>query len=156
LYLGRDGRAEDTPAAEGLAWSGSHGARRPPRRRVEGPRQCSAGAWPRQRRSRPAARRAPPGSARGGVRRFGTNSAGQDRRAARPRSPRGRASTGGDRMIDTEQVRARLEEERKRVQDAIDNIHQENPGSLADETEEPTFQDNHLGDIATATFDREM
>ena len=58
--------------------------------------------------------------------------------------------------IDTEVFRTRLEEERKRVQDAIDNIHQENPGSLGDETEEPTFQDNHMGDVATATFDREM
>ena len=39
---------------------------------------------------------------------------------------------------------------------AIDNIHAENPGSLGDETDEPTYQDNHLGDVATATFDREM
>jgi RNA polymerase-binding protein DksA len=58
--------------------------------------------------------------------------------------------------IDTEQFRTRLLEERKRVVDAIDNIHSENPGSLGDETEEPLFQDNHLGDIATATFEREM
>ena len=47
-------------------------------------------------------------------------------------------------------------EERQRVVDAIDNIHAENPGSIGEETEETTFQDNHLGDIATATFDREM
>jgi DnaK suppressor protein len=59
-------------------------------------------------------------------------------------------------VIDTEHFRARLLEERKRVVDAIDNIHSENPGSLGDETEEPLFQDNHLGDIATATFEREM
>jgi DnaK suppressor protein len=58
--------------------------------------------------------------------------------------------------VDTEHFRRRLEEERKRVVDAIDNLHAENPGSLADETDEPSFQDNHLGDIATATFDREM
>jgi RNA polymerase-binding protein DksA len=58
--------------------------------------------------------------------------------------------------LDTEQFRERLLEERRRVVDAIDNIHTENPGSLGDETDEPTFQDNHLGDIATATFDREM
>jgi DnaK suppressor protein len=58
--------------------------------------------------------------------------------------------------IDTEQFRSRLLEERKRVVGAIDNIHAENPGSLADETEEAMFQDNHLGDIATATFEREM
>jgi DnaK suppressor protein len=59
-------------------------------------------------------------------------------------------------VIDTEHFRRRLLEERKRVVDAIDNIHSENPGSLGDETEEPLFQDNHLGDIATATFEREM
>ena len=58
--------------------------------------------------------------------------------------------------IDSEHFRTRLLDERKRVVDAIDNIHSENPGSLGDETEEPLFQDNHLGDIATATFDREM
>jgi DnaK suppressor protein len=58
--------------------------------------------------------------------------------------------------IDTEQLRQRMLEERRRVVDAIDNIHAENPGSIGEETEETTFQDNHLGDIATATFDREM
>jgi RNA polymerase-binding protein DksA len=58
--------------------------------------------------------------------------------------------------VDTEHFRRRLEEERKRVVDAIENLHTENPGSLADETDEPSYQDNHLGDIATATFDREM
>jgi RNA polymerase-binding protein DksA len=57
---------------------------------------------------------------------------------------------------DTEHFRTRLVEERRRVVDAIENIHSENPGSLGDETEEPTFQDNHLGDVATVTFDREM
>ncbi len=58
--------------------------------------------------------------------------------------------------VDRERFRARLQEERQRILDAIDNIHTENPGSLSDETDEPTFQDNHLGDVATATFDREM
>jgi len=58
--------------------------------------------------------------------------------------------------IDTDHFRNRLHDERQRVVDAIDNIHNENPGSLSEEIEEPTFQDNHLGDIATATFDREM
>jgi RNA polymerase-binding protein DksA len=58
--------------------------------------------------------------------------------------------------VDTEQLRQRMLEERQRVVDAIDNIHAENPGSIGEETEETTFQDNHLGDIATATFDREM
>ena len=59
-------------------------------------------------------------------------------------------------VVDTERFRTLLIEERQRVVDAIDNIHAENPGSLGDETDEPTYQDNHLGDIATATFDREM
>jgi DnaK suppressor protein len=58
--------------------------------------------------------------------------------------------------VDTEDFRRRLLEGRKRVVDAIENLHNENPGSLADETDEPTFQDNHLGDLATVTFEREM
>lgn len=58
--------------------------------------------------------------------------------------------------VDTKVFKQALLEERQRVLDAIDNIHTENPGSLGDETEEPTFQDNHPADIATATFDREM
>jgi len=58
--------------------------------------------------------------------------------------------------VDVERFRTVLLEERQRVVDAIDNIHTENPGSLGDETDEPLYQDNHLGDVATATFDREM
>jgi DnaK suppressor protein len=58
--------------------------------------------------------------------------------------------------LDTQVFQERLLDERRRVVDAIDNIHAENPGSIGEETEETTFQDNHLGDIATATFDREM
>ena len=58
--------------------------------------------------------------------------------------------------LDTHLFKDRLLDERRRVVDAIDNIHSENPGSLGEETEETTYQDNHLGDIATATFDREM
>jgi DnaK suppressor protein len=58
--------------------------------------------------------------------------------------------------IDVDFFRDRLQDERRAVLEAIDNIHHENPGSLSDETEEPSFQDNHLGDVATVTFDREM
>ena len=58
--------------------------------------------------------------------------------------------------LDTQVFQERLLDERRRVVDAIDNIHTENPGSLGEEADETTFQDNHLGDIATATFDREM
>jgi RNA polymerase-binding protein DksA len=58
--------------------------------------------------------------------------------------------------LDTEFFRNRLQDERRAVLEAIENIHHENPGSLGDETEELSFQDNHLGDVATVTFDREM
>jgi RNA polymerase-binding protein DksA len=58
--------------------------------------------------------------------------------------------------VDTVRFRERLLDERRRVLDAIENIHAENPGSIGEETDELTFQDNHLGDVATATFDREM
>jgi RNA polymerase-binding transcription factor len=56
--------------------------------------------------------------------------------------------------IDTDRFRQLLTEERQRVVAAIDNIHAENPGSMVDETEEVGH--THLGDVATATFDREM
>ena len=57
--------------------------------------------------------------------------------------------------IDTELFRNRLIEERKRVQEAIDYLHEENPGSIQDETQDSTA-DNHPGDMATVTFDREL
>jgi DnaK suppressor protein len=57
--------------------------------------------------------------------------------------------------IDTEHYRKRLLEERQRVQEAIDYLHEENPGSLEDETQE-IQSDNHPGDMATATLDREI
>jgi RNA polymerase-binding protein DksA len=58
--------------------------------------------------------------------------------------------------LDVDGFRTRLEEERKRVLDAIDNIHHENPRAMVDETQDPGSVDNHPGDIATVTFDREM
>jgi RNA polymerase-binding protein DksA len=57
--------------------------------------------------------------------------------------------------VDTELFRKRLIEERKRVQEAIDYLHEENPGSIQDETQDSTA-DNHPGDMATVTFDREL
>jgi RNA polymerase-binding protein DksA len=48
-----------------------------------------------------------------------------------------------------------LLEERQRVTNAIEYLHEENPGSLEDETGD-VAPDNHLGDMATATFDREL
>ena len=56
--------------------------------------------------------------------------------------------------VDVERFRKLLEEERRRVVDAIEYLHKENPGSIEDETEDQT-QDN-LADTATATLDREI
>jgi RNA polymerase-binding protein DksA len=58
--------------------------------------------------------------------------------------------------IDTDRFRRMLEEERRRVRAAIDNIHAEHPGSMRDESGEDAVYDNHLADTATETFDREL
>jgi RNA polymerase-binding protein DksA len=59
--------------------------------------------------------------------------------------------------IDTERFRTILEDERERVQAAIQNLHDDHPGSLDDETEEISAgADNHIADTATATLDREI
>ena len=59
--------------------------------------------------------------------------------------------------VDTQRFRGILEQERQRVLDAINYLHEETPGSLEDETEEIVgSSDNHLGDTATATLDREI
>ena len=58
--------------------------------------------------------------------------------------------------IDTDRFRRMLEEERRRVQAAIDNLHAEHPGSISDETGEDAVYDNHLADTATETYDREL
>jgi RNA polymerase-binding protein DksA len=57
--------------------------------------------------------------------------------------------------VDTDYFRQRLLDERQRVQEALDYLHQEHPGSLQDETQE-IQSDNHPGDVATVTFDREL
>ena len=58
--------------------------------------------------------------------------------------------------IDTDGYRTRLLEARGRLTNAVDFLERENPGSLGDELGEPTGIDNHLGDTATATYDREL
>jgi RNA polymerase-binding protein DksA len=59
--------------------------------------------------------------------------------------------------VDTSRFRDILVEERQRVLDAISYLHEETPGSLEDETEEIIgTSDNHLGETATATLDREI
>jgi len=57
--------------------------------------------------------------------------------------------------VDVEQFRTLLDEERRRVLDAIEYLHKENPGSIKDETQDETI-DNHLAETATATLDREI
>jgi RNA polymerase-binding protein DksA len=57
--------------------------------------------------------------------------------------------------IDTEHFKQRLLDERARVQEALDYIHEENRGQLEDDREEIP-SDNHPGDAATSTFDREL
>jgi RNA polymerase-binding protein DksA len=58
--------------------------------------------------------------------------------------------------IDTNRFRDALLEERKRIVAAIDNLHDEHPGSMTDETGEDAVYDNHLADTATETYDREL
>jgi RNA polymerase-binding protein DksA len=57
--------------------------------------------------------------------------------------------------VDTEHFKQRLLDERARVQEAIDYLHEQHPGSLEDETQEIP-SDNHPGDVATYTLDREI
>jgi RNA polymerase-binding protein DksA len=57
--------------------------------------------------------------------------------------------------VDTVRFRDLLREERQRVLNAIEYLHEENPGSLKEETEDSTM-DNHLADTATVTLDREI
>jgi RNA polymerase-binding protein DksA len=58
--------------------------------------------------------------------------------------------------IDTNRFREALLEERQRVLGAIENLHEENSGSLTDLSGEETAFDNHLGDTATETYEREL
>ena len=57
--------------------------------------------------------------------------------------------------VDTEHFRKRLVAERSRAQGALDYLHEENPGSMDDEVQEGP-SDNHPGDLATITLDREI
>jgi len=60
--------------------------------------------------------------------------------------------------IDTGEFKRLLVEERVRLAGAIDFLEKDNFGSLEDELGEVGGRgtDNHLGDMATATFDREL
>jgi RNA polymerase-binding protein DksA len=57
--------------------------------------------------------------------------------------------------IDTNRFREALLEERKRVQGAIDHLHDERARPLEDDVGERPY-DNHLGDAASETLDREV
>jgi RNA polymerase-binding protein DksA len=58
--------------------------------------------------------------------------------------------------IDTDRFREALVEERRRVEAALQNLHEENSGTLYEEAGEETAYDNHLADTATETYDREL
>jgi RNA polymerase-binding protein DksA len=58
-------------------------------------------------------------------------------------------------MIDIENYRTRLLTERERVVAALDYLHEENAGSLREESEEATIADN-VGETATVALDREI
>jgi len=58
--------------------------------------------------------------------------------------------------VDTDRLKQKLLQERERVQAALDNIHDDHPGTISDETGEDAVYDNHLADTATETYDREL
>ena len=58
--------------------------------------------------------------------------------------------------VDTDHFRDLLLEERERVAAALQNLHDDHPGSISDETGEDAVYDNHLADTATETYDREL
>jgi DnaK suppressor protein len=60
-------------------------------------------------------------------------------------------------VIDTGEFRSLLEAERERIANAIEYLASENPGSMQDEVGDVAWgTDNHLGDMATVTFEREL
>jgi len=59
-------------------------------------------------------------------------------------------------VVDTDRFRDALLEERRRVEAALQNLHDENSGSLTEDSGEETAYDNHLADTATETYDREL
>ena len=59
--------------------------------------------------------------------------------------------------VDVDRFKQALLEERERISEALEYLHEENPGSLEDETGEPSASaDEHLADTATETYDREL
>jgi RNA polymerase-binding protein DksA len=60
--------------------------------------------------------------------------------------------------VDTAAFRPLLEQERERIVSQIAHLHDENARSMEDELGELTGRglDNHLGDMASVTFEREL
>ena len=58
-------------------------------------------------------------------------------------------------QVDTDGYRTRLLEERRRIEHALGHLHDESLGSIEDQTGEEAT-DNHTGDVATVTVDREV
>jgi RNA polymerase-binding protein DksA len=59
-------------------------------------------------------------------------------------------------VTNVDRFRDALLDERRRVASAIQNLHDDHPGSMSDETGEDAVYDNHLADTATETYDREL
>jgi len=57
--------------------------------------------------------------------------------------------------LDNDRFRTRLLAERKRVQEAINYLHEKGRGANENESDQNSF-DNHLADTATVTLDREI
>ena len=59
--------------------------------------------------------------------------------------------------IGTDEFRSLLEAERERIAAAIEYLASENPGTMQDELGDIGWgADNHVGDMASVTFDREL
>jgi RNA polymerase-binding protein DksA len=58
--------------------------------------------------------------------------------------------------IDTDEFRTLLTDRRERTVRAIEHLHEQHPGALYEESGELVTTDNHLADLASATFDREL
>ncbi|MGH3001915.1 MAG: TraR/DksA family transcriptional regulator [Gaiellaceae bacterium] len=60
--------------------------------------------------------------------------------------------------IEIDEFRKLLEAERRRLTSTVDRLRAEHPGSMEDELGElgSGGTDNHLGDTASATYDREL
>jgi RNA polymerase-binding protein DksA len=59
-------------------------------------------------------------------------------------------------QVEWQRFRSLLLEERQRTMAAIEFLHEENPGSVEDETGEQTQVDNHIADAASGTYDRQL